>query len=189
MHSVAFGIWLVVLVVLASATAHADDAGLDPARYNAATARAAQHWKTGGYDVLPPTFTAGIIERDKESSVIAHLADELMQRNPGKASAVLDYINSTVVPFVAAHRAQLECYLAEDYYNQASIPTEQLANFNESPLSYALDASFLLIGTEKARQDAGVALPDNESLLSAMAYARESGWTNPHNKTHFHCAA
>lgn len=168
--------------------ARGDGTDFDQMRYEAASARAALHWATGGYDTLPGAFDLDAIARDKDRSIVARLADELVHRNQANGAAVVSYINKAVLPFVASHRTQFECYLAENYYNMA-IPTDQLASFDESPLSRYFDASYLLLGTEKARRDAEVALPDDDSLLSAMTYIRENGWTNPSNKTHFNCVA
>jgi hypothetical protein len=183
---------LIALALLGPAAVQpvpADESGVDQDRLAAAKARAQLHWRSGGYDDLPPAFDEGEVARQKETSIVARIADALLQANPAKPDAVLNYINRHVVPFIVAHKAQFECFLSEDYYNMSGIPTDQLADFGESPLKRSFDTAYLLLNTQAARWAAKVALPDNDTWQSALAFVREHGWTRPSNKIHFDCAA
>lgn len=174
-----------ILLCATASIALADGPAMDRVRYDAAQSRATLHWKTYGYDALPLAYDLAAIERDRNTSMVASLAARLIQSNPGKDATVLRYLNGALLPFISAHRAQFKCELSVRYYNTTGIPTAQLADFDESPLSFLFDASYLLLGTEQARRDAALVLPDDDSLLNAISYTREN---DPANTTHLYCA-
>ena len=171
--------------------AHAETPTVDQERYQAAEAHALKRWQEAGYDKVPEALNLQNVESGKRQNIAAYLVDILLNANPANTDGTLHYANAGLIPFIKSHKTQYLCVLTEDYYN-STVPTQELAAFNESPMVVIFDFSYLLLSTERQRKADEVALPDSgwgDTMQTAITHFREHGWTDPDNKVHFDCNA
>src|SRR5262245_57912139 len=110
----------VVFMVGFANVSSATDTVVDQARLDAARVRAEQRWRGGQYGQRPCTFDRALVGREvaaSSGSIVSFVADALLEANPSREDAVMDYVNGDIVPFVVSHKESYLCLLTEHYYN------------------------------------------------------------------------
>ena len=177
------GIWGVIAVsaaVFANGSS-ATETVVDQIRLDAARARAEQRWTEAQFNQLPITFDRVRIEREEAAysgSVVAFVADALLDANPSRERVVIDYVNEAIVPFVVSHRESYLCLLTEHYYN-APAPVDEIKDVREPGETWIFEIAYVLVNTDAAREEAHIAVPggDYPAVLSGARRAvKQYGW-------------
>lgn len=154
---------------------------VDQVRLDAARARAEQRWTEAQFNQLQVTFDRARIGREMaahSSSVVAFVADALLDANPSRGRAVIDYVNEDIVAFVVSHRESYLCLLTKHYYS-FPVPIAEIKNIREPGETWIFEIAYVLVNTDAAREEAHLAIPDGDypAVLSAARRAvKQYGW-------------
>jgi len=166
---------------------------VDQARLDAARIRAEQRWTDAQFDQLPITFDRERIALEManySNSIIAYVANTLIEANPGRERDVIDYINGGLVPFIVSHKEGYLCLMTQHYYN-FDIPAREIANIREPGETWMLEVNYLLLNTEALREAADVAIPAGwwtEEINYMRDQVKRFGWhVTSHEKVSLGC--
>lgn len=168
-----------LLLCVGAAAALAANPPVDRERADASRALALRYWQDSGLDTLPATydharFTNALNGEDDPYNVLAAIAVATLSANPGHEDTALKYLNESLLPFAAAHKAQYVCLVSEVFYNSQS-STEELKSFAAAkhssgavPIAF-IEYAYFLIKTEPEREHLGLQIPGDNGVPEAVA--------------------
>jgi hypothetical protein len=170
----------VLLVAFANGSS-ATETVIDQKRLDAARARAEQRWTEAQFDQLPIAFDRARVDREMAAysgSIVAFVADALLEANPSREDAVMDYVNGDIVPFVVSHKETYLCLLTEHYYNLPASAAE-IKSVREPGETWIFEIAYVLVNTDAARDKARIAIPGRDYptvLTGARRAVKKYGW-------------
>jgi len=171
----------VLLLVGFANGSSATETAVDQKRLDAARARAEQRWIEAQFNQLPIAFDQARADREMAAysgSIVAFVADALLEANPSHEDAVMDYVNGDIVPFVVSHKESYLCLLTEHYYNLRASAAE-IKDIQEPGETWIFEIAYVLVNTDAAREKARIATPggDYSAVLSGARRAvKQYGW-------------
>jgi hypothetical protein len=182
------------IVLATTTTSIAEETILNPARVEAARARAEQRWHEAQFDQLPINFDRERIAVEManySNSIVAYVANTLIEANPGREDDVIEYVNDGLVRFIASHKEAYLCVMTQHYYS-FDVPAREIANIREPGETWMLEVDYLLLNTEAQREASDILIPAGwwgAEISHMREQVKRYGWhVTSHEKVSLGCA-